>query len=113
MSLITGIISFLILNIGLMPYVDLFAYKKHSVLPHIILAIIVSYVNTKLGFNGFIENILFLVVFYYSVKNVQEVLKEEYPEINNNSGLTIVKRANNLFIITYLITYFILNIKLS
>jgi hypothetical protein len=61
MGLIIGIITYIILTIGILPYANSYSYVKYSVVPHFILAMITVYVNTKLGFNGLIENILFNV----------------------------------------------------
>ena len=114
MGLIIGIIIYIILTIGILPYANSYSYVKYSVVPHFILAILTVYVNTKLGFNGLIENILFLALFHYSSQgSLNSLEKDKDSGMDDIFGHMIVRKANNLFVIVYFIVYLLLNVKLK
>lgn len=111
MVLLYGLISLLLVTIGVIPYLNSFAYIKKNVFLHIISGALLAIINSKVGFVGVIDNIFYLLAFFFITKNGLENFEKKNPDMNDALGHNVVREANYIFMISYSIVYIFLNIR--
>lgn len=103
--------SLLIVTIGVFPFLDSFAYTKKNIILHLVFGILIAFVNTKIGFNGLIDNIFYIVALVLIYKKGFKDFLQKHSEMDDMFGHNIVKKANYLLIFAYFVTYLIMNVK--